>query len=300
MADPHRYPLPPRLHGLPRSVVIAALACLLMAAPAAAKALLPASTAVTVKITTHPATAARSTTAKFGWKTTGTGLTVTCRLGTGAYAKCSKTHSYANLKQGAHSFSVRSQAWQHHPHRDVQVVGRHDRADGSVGVGWLRRVDQQRRPDLGHRIDRYRRQRHRLLPVPHPARARIDLVVCRPPGTSPQSPPPARPTCSSGQWTRPATSRHGSRQRVIPQRAPGWTSLHRLFPPSPSPAGPRRGRRWRPFSVTASGSIDADSGGVVYEYRVQTPTTPFPATATISVRRICSRDRGGQEPGGVS
>ena len=107
MADPHRYSRPFRLQPFSRSITIAVLACLVMAAPAAARALIPATTSVSVKITTHPAAQARSTTAKFGWKATGKTLSVSCRLGSGAYAKCSKSHSYPNLKQGAHSFTVR-------------------------------------------------------------------------------------------------------------------------------------------------------------------------------------------------
>ena len=63
-----------------RSLPIAALACLFAVAPAAARVLIPAtSTAVSVKIATHPPAASRSTTAKFGW--TATGPSLTCRAG---------------------------------------------------------------------------------------------------------------------------------------------------------------------------------------------------------------------------
>ena len=109
MDDSHRFSRAFTLRRLPRSLMVAALACLLMAAPAAARALIPSTTtAVSIKITTHPATDARTTTAKFAWKATGTKLSVSCRLGSGKYAKCSKTHTYANMKPGAHSFTVRA------------------------------------------------------------------------------------------------------------------------------------------------------------------------------------------------
>ena len=94
---------------LARSFVIAAAACALAAAPAAAYVLHPATSApVTVKISTHPPAASAGTTAKFAWKTTGTGVKATCRLDSGAYASCSRSRSYTKLKDGAHTFSVRA------------------------------------------------------------------------------------------------------------------------------------------------------------------------------------------------
>ena len=90
-----------------RATLLAAAACLLMAAPAAAIAFTPSTTAVTLKLTGHPATYARSATAKFAWKVTGAGAKVTCRLGSAAFVKCSKSHSYAGLAAGAHSFTVK-------------------------------------------------------------------------------------------------------------------------------------------------------------------------------------------------
>ncbi|HEY2788216.1 MAG TPA: hypothetical protein VGI72_02110 [Gaiellales bacterium] len=91
--------------------MIAASVCALAAAPAAAYVLHPAaSVAVTVKITSHPAAAIAGTTAKFAWKTTGTGVKTTCRLDSGAYASCSRTHSYTNVKDGAHTFTVRAKS----------------------------------------------------------------------------------------------------------------------------------------------------------------------------------------------
>ncbi|HEY3765407.1 MAG TPA: hypothetical protein VGL44_09645 [Gaiellales bacterium] len=76
------------------------------AAPAAAR-MLQAHTAVTVKITAHPAAAVHATTAKFTWKATGSGAKSTCRLDSGAHAVCSKSRSYTKLKDGMHTFTVR-------------------------------------------------------------------------------------------------------------------------------------------------------------------------------------------------
>ncbi len=81
---------------------------LLATAPATARTLMSSTTAVSVTITTHPPTVSRSTTAKFGWKATGTRLTVSCRLGAGVYSNCSQPRSYRNLNQGSHSFTVRA------------------------------------------------------------------------------------------------------------------------------------------------------------------------------------------------
>ncbi len=79
------------------------------AAPAAAYVLHQAAVAgVTVKISSHPSAAARSTTAKFAWKTSGGPTAVSCRLDSGAYKKCSRSHSYTKLKQGLHTFTVRA------------------------------------------------------------------------------------------------------------------------------------------------------------------------------------------------
>ena len=91
-----------------RSLGIAAAACAVAAAPAAAYVLHQTAVAsVTVKISSHPSAASRSTTAKFAWKTTGGPTAVSCRLDSGAYKKCSRSHSYTKLKQGLHTFTVR-------------------------------------------------------------------------------------------------------------------------------------------------------------------------------------------------
>jgi hypothetical protein len=90
-----------------RSLVIGAAACCLVAAPAAAYVLQP-HTAVTVTITTHPAAAVASTSAKLAWKTTGSGAKTTCKLDSGAYAACSKSHTYTALRNGLHTFTVRA------------------------------------------------------------------------------------------------------------------------------------------------------------------------------------------------
>ena len=93
---------------LVRCLAIAAAACALAAAPAAAYMLQQAAAAaVTVKLSTHPPAAARSTTAKFAWKTTGSPTAVACKLDSGAYRACARSHSYTKLKQGAHTFTVR-------------------------------------------------------------------------------------------------------------------------------------------------------------------------------------------------
>ncbi len=90
--------------------MIAAAACALAAAPAAAYVLRPATAGVTVKISTHPATAAASATAKFAWKTTGTRVKTTCRIDAGAYASCSRSHSYSKVANGMHTFTVRAKS----------------------------------------------------------------------------------------------------------------------------------------------------------------------------------------------
>ena len=88
--------------------MIAAAACALAAGPAAAYVLRPATAGVTVKISTHPATAAASATAKFAWKTTGTKVKTTCKVDAGAYTSCSRSHSYSKLGNGMHTFTVRA------------------------------------------------------------------------------------------------------------------------------------------------------------------------------------------------
>jgi large repetitive protein len=91
-----------------RSLGIAAAACALAAAPAAAYVLQKAAVAgLTVKISSHPPAASQSVTAKFAWKTTGGPTAVSCRLDSGAYKKCTRSHSYTKLKQGLHTFTVR-------------------------------------------------------------------------------------------------------------------------------------------------------------------------------------------------
>jgi hypothetical protein len=92
-----------------RSLAIAAAACCLVAAPAAAYVLQP-HTAVTVTITTHPAAATAATSAKLSWKTTGTGGKTTCKLDSGAYAACAKSRTYTALKDGLHTFSLRAKS----------------------------------------------------------------------------------------------------------------------------------------------------------------------------------------------
>jgi hypothetical protein len=100
--------IPSTSAALVRSLGIAAAACALAAAPAAAYVLQQATdTALTVNLSSHPPTAARSTTAKFAWKTTGAPTAVACRLDLGAYKPCARSHSYTKLKQGVHTFTVR-------------------------------------------------------------------------------------------------------------------------------------------------------------------------------------------------
>ena len=95
---------------LARSLVIAAAACALAAAPAAAAYVLRPATAGGDGQDLDPSrpAAASATAAKFAWKTTGTGVKTTCRLDSGAYASCSRSHSYSKLKDGMHTFTVRA------------------------------------------------------------------------------------------------------------------------------------------------------------------------------------------------
>ena len=107
MTDGGQVPIPSTAVLL-RSLAIAAAACALLASPAGAYVLRPfAATATSVKITTHPAAAVANTTAKFAWKATGSKIKVSCRLDSGTYASCSKSHSYSHLAQGMHTFTVR-------------------------------------------------------------------------------------------------------------------------------------------------------------------------------------------------
>jgi hypothetical protein len=92
---------------LARCLGIAAAACALVAAPAAAYVLQHSTAAVAVKLSAHPPAAARSTTAKFAWTTAGKPTAVACKLDSGAYRACARSHSYTKLKQGAHAFTVR-------------------------------------------------------------------------------------------------------------------------------------------------------------------------------------------------
>ena len=251
-----------------------------MAVPAAAKALLPASTAVTVKITTHPAAAARSTTAKFGWKTTGTGLTVTCRLGSGAYAKCSKSRSYANLTQGAHSFSVRvkhgsttrsaTYKW------SVDTIAPTAPSVSGGSTAWTKNavpISATGATDTGGSgIASY--QYHTLLE----------------PGSTWSSAATGNVATISATGKTDvqfrAVDKAGNVSAWVPAAgdptATAW--VDKLAPSVPTVSG--GSQVWqKPASVlvTASGSSDADSGGVVYEYRVQTqnPLVTF-ANATIT------------------
>ena len=107
MTDGGQVPIPSTAVLL-RSLAIAAAACALLASPAGAYVLRPfAATATSVKITTRPAAAVANTTAKFAWKATGSRIKVSCRLDSGTYASCSKSHSYSRLAQGIHTFTVR-------------------------------------------------------------------------------------------------------------------------------------------------------------------------------------------------
>jgi uncharacterized protein YkwD len=63
-------------------------------------------TAPTVSLTSGPASSTTSTTASFGWTSTGTVSSTTCSLDGQAFAACSSPKSYSGLEVGAHSFRV--------------------------------------------------------------------------------------------------------------------------------------------------------------------------------------------------
>ncbi len=254
---------------------------------------MPASTAVTVKITTHPATAARSTTAKFGWKTTGTGLTVTCRLGTGAYAKCSKTRSYANLTQGAHSFSVRvkhgsttrsaTYKW------SVDTVAPTAPSVSGGSAAWTTSavpISATGSTDTGGSgIASY--QYHTLL---EPGSTWSSAATGNVATVS---------TTGKTDVQFRAVDKAGNASAWVPAAgdptATAW--VDKVAPSVPTVSG--GSQTWQKLAsvlVTASGSTDADSGGVVYEYRVQTPTVTF-ANAPITSGNSYGSGRRGQEPG---
>ena len=177
MDDSHRFSRAFTLRRLPRSLMVAALACLLMAAPAAARALIPSTTtAVSIKITTHPATDARTTTAKFAWKATGTKLSVSCRLGSGKYAKCSKTHTYANMKPGAHSFTVRAVSGKTTRTAVYKWTVDTTAPTAPTVSGGSPVWTNLQRHDHGLRLDGYRWHRGRLVSVPRERRSGRALV----------------------------------------------------------------------------------------------------------------------------
>ena len=260
-----------------------------MAAPAAAKALLPASTAVTVKITTHPATAARSTTAKFAWKTTGTGLTVTCRLGTGAYAKCSKSHSYANLTQGAHSFAVRvkhgsttrsaTYKW------SVDTVAPTAPSVSGGSAAWTNSavpISATGSTDTGGSGIASYQYRTLLEPGSTWSSAATGSVAA------------ISATGKTDVQFR-AVDKAGNVSAWVPATpdptATAW--VDKLAPSVPTVSG--GSQVWQKLAsvlVTASGSTDADSGGVVYEYRVQTPTVTFANAAITSGNSVAVTGEG--------
>ncbi len=66
----------------------------------------PSASAPTVSLTSAPATSTTSTSAWFGWTTTGSPTSVTCSLDGGAAVACSSPRSYSGLAVGSHRFVV--------------------------------------------------------------------------------------------------------------------------------------------------------------------------------------------------
>ena len=62
--------------------------------------------APTVSLTSGPASSTTSTSASFGWSTTGTVSSTTCSLDGAAAVSCASPKSYSGLATGAHSFRV--------------------------------------------------------------------------------------------------------------------------------------------------------------------------------------------------
>jgi uncharacterized protein YkwD len=62
--------------------------------------------APTVSLTSAPASSTTSTSASFGWSSTGTVSATTCSLDSGTPVSCSSPKSYSGLTAGAHSFRV--------------------------------------------------------------------------------------------------------------------------------------------------------------------------------------------------
>jgi uncharacterized protein YkwD len=63
-------------------------------------------TSPTVSLTSGPASSTTSTSASFGWSTTGTVSSTTCSLDNAAAVACTSPKSYAGLAVGSHSFRV--------------------------------------------------------------------------------------------------------------------------------------------------------------------------------------------------
>lgn len=98
----------PRLLKRPGLLLLAAVAaCALGTVSAYAYPMLrKAAPALSVKITTRPATYSKSATATFKWKRVSATAT-TCRLDKAAYKKCKTSMTYKTLPEGRHAFSVR-------------------------------------------------------------------------------------------------------------------------------------------------------------------------------------------------
>jgi hypothetical protein len=90
-----------------RAVLAAVVAWAAFMVPAVARMAVPAATAVSVRLTSHPSAATRSNSARFTWKATGTNAVVNCRIGSGRYVRCSRGHTYTHLPAGLHVFTVR-------------------------------------------------------------------------------------------------------------------------------------------------------------------------------------------------
>jgi hypothetical protein len=92
------------------AALVAAAALFLLAAGAVLAQPLgvrPSATALGVSLTAHPLSIARSTSARFAWRSAGKVSRRTCSLDNGPFRSCGSSVTYTRLRSGGHSFRVR-------------------------------------------------------------------------------------------------------------------------------------------------------------------------------------------------